>query len=125
MGLAVSTARHIRSMGHDATHLLDQGLHRLSDEQIVEKALEEDRVILTHDLDFGRIVALSRSGFPSVITFRLNDMRPVTVNHVLDDLLSRLGSDIESGALVSVSDQSIRVRPLPIGETDRLSGSRS
>ena len=75
MGLARRTAEFLRTKEHDATHLRDQGLQRLSDVSIVEKALVERRVILTHDLDFGRIVALSRGQLPSVITFRLTDMR--------------------------------------------------
>jgi predicted nuclease of predicted toxin-antitoxin system len=60
MGLARSTAHHLRQQGHDAVHLRDQGLQRLADEEIITKANAEDRVILTHDLDFGRIIALSR-----------------------------------------------------------------
>lgn len=61
MGLARSTVAFLRAQGHDAVHLRDQGLQRLEDDKIVEKAREEGRVILTHDLDFGRIVAVSRA----------------------------------------------------------------
>ena len=88
----------------------------LDDNKIVEKALDEGRVILTHDLDFGRIVALSRGRLPSVITFRLADMRPVQVNHYLKEVLDHFAGQIESGALVSVSEHGIRVRSLPISE---------
>lgn len=62
MGLAHSTVAFLRACWHDATHLRDEGLQRLSDDRIVEKALSEKRIILTHDLDFGRISALSRGG---------------------------------------------------------------
>ena len=75
MGLAQSTAAFLRSQGHNAVHLREQGLQRMQDEDIIRKAIEEDRVILTHDLDFGRIVALSRESLPSVVTFHLQDMR--------------------------------------------------
>ena len=116
MGLARSTAIYLRTKGHDAVHLRDQRLQRLSDEQIIAKALSEGRTILTHDLDFGRIVALSQEGLPSVITFRLNDMRASAVNRYLDAILTSLAHEIEAGALVSVNEQSIRVRKLPVGE---------
>jgi len=116
MGLARSTATYLRTKGHDAVHLRDQRLQRLSDEQIIAKALSEERTILTHDLDFGRIVALSQEGLPSVITFRLNDMRTSTVNRYLDTILTSLVHEIEAGALVSVHEQSIRVRKLPVGD---------
>ena len=54
MGLARSTVAFLRAQGHDAVHLRDQRLQRLEDEEIIEKARAEGRVILTHDLDFGR-----------------------------------------------------------------------
>jgi predicted nuclease of predicted toxin-antitoxin system len=38
MGLAQSTAAFLRAQGHDAIHLRDQGLQRLPDEEIIEKA---------------------------------------------------------------------------------------
>lgn len=76
MGLARSTADFLRHRGYDAVHLREQGLQRMDDHDIVSKAHAEGRVILTHDLDFGRIIALSQSRLPSVVTFRLSDMRP-------------------------------------------------
>lgn len=118
MGLGQSTAAFLRSHGHDVVHLRDEGLQRLEDEKIIEKAHREDRVILTHDLDFGRIIALSRSQFPSVITFRLGNMQPAHVNHYLTEVLNQFTAELEAGALVSVNEQAIRVRLLPIGGTN-------
>ncbi len=115
MGLARSTAEFLRQQGHDAIHLRDQGLQRLSDEKIVAKALAERRVILTHDLDFSRIIALSRGQLPSVITFRLTDMRAAEVNRRLEDVAGRFAALLEEGALISVTDDAVRVRRLPVG----------
>ena len=115
MGLARSTAAFLRAQGHDAVHLREQGLQRLSDDHIVQKALAENRIILTHDLDFGRIVALSSKRWPSVITFRLEDMRAVQVNRHLGYALDRFADDLDAGALISVRDEAIRVRRLPVG----------
>jgi predicted nuclease of predicted toxin-antitoxin system len=114
MGLARSTVAFLRAQGHDAVHLRDQGLQRLGDREIVKKARAEGRVILTHDLDFGRIVAVSGDRVPSVITFRLGDMRPLQVNQYLATVLDRFAEQLEMGALVSVTDGGIRVRSLPI-----------
>jgi predicted nuclease of predicted toxin-antitoxin system len=114
MGLARSTADFLRTLGHDAVHLREQGLQRLDDLGIVDKARSEGRVILTHDLDFGRIIALSHSHLPSAITFRLSDMQPRQVNYYLAEVLNRFAGQLESGALVSVNERAIRVRLLPI-----------
>jgi len=114
MGLAQSTARHLQALGHDAVHLRDQRLQRLPDDQIIQKARAENRIILTHDLDFSRLVAISQSQLPSVITFRLKDMRPTLVNHYLNEALDHFATDLQSGALVSIGDNGIRMRRLPV-----------
>ena len=114
MGLARSTVAFLHAQGHDAVHLRDQGLQRLEDDEIIEKARNEGRVVLTHDLDFGRIIAVSRATVPSVITFRLDDMRPAQVNHYLAEVLAHFTGQLEAGALISVNERGIRVRPLPI-----------
>ena len=114
MGLAQRTSEFLRSHGFDAIHLRDQQLERLPDEQIVQKAVTEKRIILTHDLDFSRIVALSHDRYPSVITFRLADMRAPTVNRYLQDILGRFSEELTAGALISVTEQAIRVRQLPV-----------
>ena len=114
VGLARSTVAFLRAQGHDATHLRDQGLQRLEDAGIIERARAEGRVILTHDLDFGRIIAVSQVSVPSVITFRLNDMRPAQVNRYLAEVLAHFTEQLEGGALVSVNERGIRVRSLPI-----------
>lgn len=113
MGLARSTAEHLRQAGYDAIHLREQGLQRLPDQAIVAKAMKEERIVLTHDLDFGRIVALSQAQQPSVVTFRLEDMRAVRVNQHLQAIIARFADELQRGALISVSEQSVRVRLLP------------
>jgi len=118
MGLARSTVAFLCAQGHDAVHLRDQGLQRLEDEEIIEKARAEGRVILTHDLDSGRIIAVSRASVPSVVTFRLNDMRPAQVNRYLAEVLAHFAEQLKAGALVSVNERGIRVRSLPIKGRD-------
>lgn len=116
MGLARSTAAFLREKGHDAVHLREKGLQRLPDEEIIAKARQESRVIITHDLDFGRLIALSQDRLPSVITLRLDNMQPEYVNHYLTEVSNQFTPELETGALVSVNEQAIRVRPLPIGD---------
>lgn len=114
MGIARSSGEFLGSAGHDAVHLRDLGLERLSDEGIVAKAQAERRVIVTHDLDFGRIVALSGQSVPSVVTLRLSDMTPSRVNSALEAALREAGPALEGGALVTITDRGTRIRKLPI-----------
>ena len=51
---------------------------------------------------------------PSIITFRLIDMRPANVNHYLSETLARFAVELNTGALASVNERTIRVRLLPV-----------
>ncbi|MCK4417026.1 MAG: DUF5615 family PIN-like protein [Candidatus Latescibacteria bacterium] len=114
MGVSMRTIGWLREQRHDAVHLREEGLQRLSDEQILVKARAERRVLLTMDLDFGYLLAVSRAQLPSVILFRLSDERSEVVNRRLADVLTQRRSDIEAGAIISVSEVAIRIRRLPM-----------
>ena len=114
MGISPKTVALLRALGHDATHLQEQGLERLPDPAILVKALAEDRILLTHDLGFGELVAASGGYLPSVIIFRLRNMHPNHVNHYLSQILARYQVELEEGAVISVTEGQIRLRPLPI-----------
>jgi predicted nuclease of predicted toxin-antitoxin system len=51
---------------------------------------------------------------PSVIIFRLRNMCPERVNHYLQIVISQHQASLEQGAIVSVAEGQIRVRPLPL-----------
>ncbi len=61
MGVAMRVVEWLRAEGHDARHLREEGLHRLSDGEIFSKGAAERRIVLTFDLDFGEIVASLRA----------------------------------------------------------------
>jgi predicted nuclease of predicted toxin-antitoxin system len=57
MGISPQTVTFLQTLGHDAVHLSDQDLERLPDRDILEKARQEGRIFLAHDLGFGELVA--------------------------------------------------------------------
>src|SRR5580765_4632843 len=75
MCMDVRVTTWLNSQGHDATHLRDEGLQRLPNGEIFDKAIAESRVVVTFDLDFGEIVALSKGRKTGVILFRLRNTR--------------------------------------------------
>ena len=114
MGVSLSTVRALRSAGHDAVHLRDEGLIRLPDADILKKARHEQRVVLTFDLDFGNLLAIGAHSFPSIIIFRLHNETPDSVTAHLLQLLAQRSVEIEKGALVIVEDARHRMRRLPL-----------
>jgi predicted nuclease of predicted toxin-antitoxin system len=67
MGVGQHIVEWLRSQGHDAVHLREQQLQRLPDADIFAKAIAEQRIILTFDLDFGEILALAGASVASLI----------------------------------------------------------
>lgn len=115
MGISPLTVTFLRERGHEAVHLHEQALDRMPDEKIIEKARAENAIILTSDLDFGDLLALSRAELPSVIIFRLEPpMTATKVNAKLTAILQDYMTVLEQGAILSVSEERIRVRTLPI-----------
>lgn len=117
MGVHLQVVEWLRQRGHEVVHLRDEGLHRLPNGEIFEKAIAEHRVILTFDLDFGEIAALSRGRNASVILFRLHNTRAGHVISRVGAVLAASSPALERGAVVLVEEARHRVRYLPVGET--------
>jgi predicted nuclease of predicted toxin-antitoxin system len=114
MGISPRVVSMLRERGHEAVHLQEEGLGALPDGEILAKARTEGRVLLTHDLDFGELLAASGGKLPSVIIFRLKDMRAENVNVHLFSLLEKQPAALEQGVVCSVTERKVRIRTLPI-----------
>jgi predicted nuclease of predicted toxin-antitoxin system len=114
MGISLRTVEQLRQQGYDAMHLAEQRLERLADADILAKARTEGRVLLTVDLDFSQLSAMSGEAFPSVILFRLGNASRDVIEARLAEVLSQCAESLEAGVIISVSDEVFRVRSLPI-----------
>lgn len=114
MGVSMTIVQNLRESGYDVVHLREEGLQRLPDINIVEKAKQEGRIILTFDLDFADILAASSEFLPSVVIFRLKNTLPVFASARLFDVLSECVEDLQTGAIVILQDNRYRMRRLPI-----------
>jgi predicted nuclease of predicted toxin-antitoxin system len=114
MGISSGVVAFLAGIGYEAVHLLDQGLERLPDPEILTKARDEDRILLTHDLGFGELVAASGEQLPSVIIFRLRNMQPGHVNLYVRNVITEYRDTLIDGAVISVTEGQVRSRSLPI-----------
>jgi len=114
MGISPQSVAFLQGLGYEAVHLHAQGLNCFEDSAILGKAREEGRILLTHDLDFGELIAASGAKLPSIVVFRLRDMRPKRVNRYLESIVSEHRELLAQGAIISVTEGQIRVRVLPL-----------
>jgi predicted nuclease of predicted toxin-antitoxin system len=114
MNMSLLTVEWLRSQGHEAMHVRERGLQRAADEHILDKARSEQSILLTMDLDFGYLMAVSQERLPSIILFRMANDTSERVNHRPSAVLRLDDADWASGVFVTVSDSAIRVRELPL-----------
>jgi predicted nuclease of predicted toxin-antitoxin system len=86
-----------------------------SDREILTLAREHGQTVLTADLDFSALVALSGLNRPSLITLRLSSSDPRLVAEKLLEAAPLLQSALLEGCAVTIDDKTMRIRKLPIG----------
>lgn len=114
MNLSPRWAQALRERGFSAVHWTEIGDPRAHDKVIMEWARANDGIVLTHDLDFGTLLALTHQVGPSVILLRTRD---VTSQRLLDSIIGvieRHHDQLQSGALITIDETQTRVRVLPL-----------
>lgn len=109
MGISPHVVEKLQAEGYQAVHLYELDLMKMSDADI-QKARKEKNIVLTHDLDFGELLAASGGELPSVVIFRLKDMRAANVNLHLSSLLKLHTESLKKGVICSVSEGKVRIR---------------
>ena len=114
-GLPRGTIRHLAELGIAAEHVGDLGMARATDAEILESARERQAVVVTLDSDFHTLLATSRAVSPSVVRIRIEGLKGEPLASILGRVLGEAQTELEAGAVVSVTVDRIRVRRLPIG----------
>ncbi len=85
-----------------------------SDQEVMELARQEGRVVITQDLDFSAVLALGGHDRPSLITLRLSLSDPDSVTEKLREVAPQVEESLQEGSVVTIEDVAVRVRKLPI-----------
>jgi len=91
-----------------------EGLATATDSKILDVGRQEGMVVVTLDADFHVLLALSGATGPSVIRVRIEGLRGEDLARLLVSVLQICGDDLLKGAMVSVTENGVRIRRLPV-----------
>ncbi|MEM2047695.1 MAG: DUF5615 family PIN-like protein, partial [Candidatus Jordarchaeales archaeon] len=102
--------------GYETSRASELGLSTSRDQEIIDYAAKNSMVLITMDLDVGRIIALIGKRKPTVILLRLRKPTVENVNKKLAYALNKTRDRLEKGVIVVLEEQRIRMRELPLSE---------
>ena len=114
MHISPRTVEFLRALDHDVVRVNEVMPVTSTDEAIVLRGLDDERVVLTQDLRLSAILGRAGQRAPSLISLRLSSSRIEFVNAILERVLPLVERDVAAGAIVTVEDSRIRTRRLPI-----------
>ena len=114
--MAPRVAELLSLVGHDwPVAVREVGLADASDDEILDHAAADDRVVVSHDTDFGTLLAFRRVSKPSFVLLRSSDPLPPDEQAALIiNNLDVIEEDLAAGAIVVFARGHLRTRRLPV-----------
>ncbi len=100
--------------GIEVAHWSSLGANNAPDSEIMAYAGANDYVVLTHDLDFGSILAATHGEKPSVVQIRAEDVSPDVIGKQVILALRQMATVLAEGALLTIEPNRTRLRVLPL-----------
>ena len=113
MNLSPQWVEVLMSEGHDCVHWSEIGPPNAPDREILLWARSNGYVVITHDLDFGAILAATKADSPSVLQLRTQDISPKRIGEWVVSAFKQFEELLNQGALVSIDQKRARARILP------------
>ena len=114
MPLSPALALWLVQQGHDAVHAVEIGLNRSSDTTILKHAQNEQRVVITADLDYPRLLALTQTEGPGLILFRGGNYSEQEAMERLSRVLEVIPDEELPNSIIVIEKGRIRRRRLPL-----------
>jgi predicted nuclease of predicted toxin-antitoxin system len=114
MNLSPRWADFLRNQALQADHWSTIGDASAPDSVILDYALQNRYIVLTHDLDFSAILASTGANCPSVIQIRSTDLSPAAIGAKVVAASMQMEKELEAGALLTIDPGKTRLRVLPL-----------
>ena len=107
-------SRHLKQilsdLQHDATTAAEEDLLAKSDTAVAAAAKNDDRVLLTLDVEFGDLRKYPPGTHPGIVLFRPRSFGPVSVNRFVEDFVRGADLRLLRGCVAVVDPDRVRGR---------------
>jgi len=94
MNLSPRWCAILHAEGWDSVHWSQVGVATAPDHEVMQWALADERIVLTHDLDYGAMLAATQATGPSVVQVRTQDVRPQSLAPLLIAILRHFDNEL-------------------------------
>lgn len=98
----------LRNKGHDVKSAIED-LRGFPDQELLQLALEEERILITLDQDFGRLIYQTQSPHRGVILLKLRKESQEAIIRILEKVIDRIGEELKDKFII-VTEEKIRIR---------------
>lgn len=106
--IAKSLVKALREKGYDVKDIKEENLFGISDREVIKKAKEDDRVILTHDKDFGNLLNYPLQSHSGVVLIKYRNQSPSYVIARFIPLLDTIKNKVR-GSLIIVTEDLVKI----------------
>lgn len=114
MNISPLTVEQLRKLQWNIIRVPEVMDRKSKDTEVLAYAREHNRILITQDLDFSMLLAVSGHNKPSVINLRLENATPDFVTARIIEVVSEMSKELEEGIVINIDEISARYRNLPI-----------
>ncbi len=99
----------LRAIGHDAITVLEQPMRGVADDDLFSVCIDENRILMTLDIDFADIRMYPPSVSPGILVFRIQPQDKNRLLYCLGWIIPLLGKEQIVRMLWMVEEDRIRI----------------
>lgn len=99
-----AVANWLRKQGYDVFSVYDQS-RGITDDEIIQKAFSENRILVTNDKDFGEKIFRDNKAHKGIILLRLEDERANSKITAIEQLLKNHSDKIKNNFIVATENR--------------------
>jgi len=115
--IAASVVQLLQTHGHEVKVVQHAGLTGAEDDFLIRLAIKEERIIVTHDKDFGDILRYPLKEHSGVVLIRLRRPTPQNSIKAIENVLDKIPESKMRGRVVVVEDELMRTTSTSIYST--------